>query len=140
MKISSGGRYALRMMIDIAQNAEGSRVTIKDISERQGISVKYLEQIVTYLKRAKLLRSERGSQGGYMLIKEPKEYTAGQIIRAIEGDLAPVACLSNENNFCERKDVCPTLGFWQGLYKLVDDYVDSVTLEDLIASESQSDS
>jgi len=137
MKISSGGRYALRMMIDIAQNSDGNRVTIKDISERQDISVKYLEQIVTHLKRAKLLRSERGSRGGYMLTKEPKEYTAGQIIRAIEGDLAPVACLADENNFCERKDICLTLGFWQGLYKLVDEYVDSVTMEDLISADKR---
>ena len=134
MKISSRGRYALRMMIDIAQNSEGNRVTIKDISERQNMSVKYLEQIVTHLKRAKLLRSERGSQGGYILTKKPAEYTVGQIIRAIEGDLAPVACLAHENNHCERKGYCQTLDFWKGLYKLVDEYVDSVTLEDLIVS------
>lgn len=132
MKISSKGRYALRMMIDIAQNANGRLVTIKEVSERQGISIKYLEQIVTYLTRAKLLRSVRGPQGGYMLTKEPKDYTAGEIICAIEGDLAPVACLADETNQCERRDICTTLNFWQELYTMVNGYVNSVTLEDLI--------
>lgn len=131
MKISSKGRYALRMMIDIAENSGGEWVTIKDISERQGISIKYLEQIVTHLTKSKLLRSGRGPQGGYMLTKEPAEYTAGQIIRAIEGDLAPVACLADETNQCERSEFCQTLGFWKGLYMVVDNYVDSVTLQDL---------
>ena len=132
VKISSRGRYALRIMIDIAENSAAGRVTIKDISERQDISVKYLEQIVTHLKRAKLLRSERGSHGGYMLTKKLEDYTAGEIIRAIEGDLAPVSCLADENNYCERKDFCPTLVFWKELYKMIDKYVDSITLENLI--------
>ena len=132
MKISSRGRYALRMMIDIAENSEGQPVTIKDISERQAISTKYLEQIVTGLTRARLLRSERGPQGGYMLTKAPREYTAGQIIRAIEGDLAPVACLADEPNQCARRTICQTLDFWTGLYKTIEEYVDSVTLQDLL--------
>ena len=132
MKISSKGRYALRMMIDIAENSGGLPVTIKDISERQDISTKYLEQIVTGLTRANLLRSERGPQGGYMLTKPPKEYSAGQIIRAIEGNLAPVACLADESNQCERSSICQTLDFWNGLYRAIESYVDSVTLQDLL--------
>lgn len=131
MKISSKGRYALRMMVDIAENDTGKWVTIKGISERQGISVKYLEQIVTNLTRAGLLRSERGPQGGYMLTKLPEQYTAGQIIRAIEGKLAPVACLNDEVNLCERSGYCKTLDFWKGLYENIDNYVDSVTLKEL---------
>ena len=131
MKISTKGRYALRMMIDIAENSNNEWVQIKKISERQEISVKYLEQIVTSLTRAGLLRSERGPQGGYMLTKPPEQYTAGEIIRTIEGKLAPVACLTDEVNLCERKDCCKTLNFWQGLYKVIDNYADSVTLKDL---------
>ena len=132
MKISSKGRYALRMMIDIAETPGFRPVAIKDISRRQNISTKYLEQIVTGLTRARLLRSERGPQGGYMLTMPPKDYTAGQIIRAIEGNLAPVACLDDEMNQCERAPICRTLDFWTGLYKVIDDYVDSVTLADLL--------
>ena len=131
MKISTKGRYALRMMIDIAENSNNEWVTIKEISERQEISIKYLEQIVTNLTRAGLLRSGRGPQGGYMLTKLTEQYTAGEIIRAIEGKLAPVACLNDEVNLCERKGSCKTLDFWQGLYKTIDSYVDSVSLKDL---------
>ena len=132
MKISTKGRYALRMMIDIAEHGDNGWVPIKDVSKRQEISTKYLEQIVTNLTRAKLLRSGRGSGGGYMLAKTPDQYTAGEILRAIEGDLAPVACLKDEVNQCERSNCCKTLGFWKGLYKLIDKYVDSVTLQDFI--------
>ncbi len=131
MKISTKGRYALRMMIDIAINSDGNWVSLKDISERQGISVKYLEQIVTLLTKAGLLRSVRGSGGGYMLTKSPEQYTIGQILRTIEGRLAPVACLESDENLCERKDECPTLEFWQGLFNTVNEYVDSYTLKDL---------
>ncbi|MCL2772091.1 MAG: Rrf2 family transcriptional regulator [Oscillospiraceae bacterium] len=132
MKISTKGRYALRMMVEIAEHEANEWVTIKEISERQGISIKYLEQIVTNLTRAGLLRSERGPQGGYMLTKTPEQYTAGEILRVIEGKLAPVACLDGDINKCERKETCRTINFWMGLYKVIDDYVDSVTLQDLI--------
>jgi Rrf2 family protein len=120
------------MMIDIAEHGGGGRVSIKEISERQDISVKYLEQIVTHLTKTGLLRSERGSGGGYQLTKAPDCYTAGEILRAIEGKLAPVACLQDEANLCGRAGICKTLGFWQGLYKVIDEYVDSVTLKDFI--------
>ena len=139
MRISTKGRYALRMMIDIAEHGKDGRVTIKDISERQGISVKYLEQIVPNLKRSGLLRSERGSSGGYTLAKEPCQYTAGEILRVIEGRLAPVACLEDETNQCSRKNICKTLGFWEGLYKVIDDYIDSVTLQDFMDSKEAGD-
>ena len=136
MKMSTKGRYALRMMIDIAEHSNNERVPIKDISERQGISVKYLEQIVTSLKRAGLLRSERGSGGGYMLTKAPHQYTAGEILRSIEGKLAPVACLEDEINQCERIGICTTLKFWKGLHTVIDEYVDAATLQDFINSKN----
>jgi Rrf2 family protein len=120
------------MMIDIAENAAKGKVSIKEISERQNISVKYLEQIVPNLIRAGLLRSERGASGGYMLTREPSQYTIGEILRAIEGRLAPVACLNDETNYCERSHLCKTLNFWTGLYQLVNNYVDSVTLQEFL--------
>jgi len=139
MKISSKGRYALRMMIDLALNNNGEWISIKDVSERQGISVKYLEQIVTNLTRSGLLLSSRGPQGGYMLAKAPEQYTAGQILRVIEGKLAPVACLEGDTNICERRGICPTIHFWEGLYEVVNNYVDSVTLQDLANSSRHED-
>jgi len=120
------------MMIDIAQHNTGEWISLKDISRRQGVSVKYLEQIANALNKSGLLVSSRGPQGGYMLAKAPEKYTVGHILRAIEGSLSPVACLETEVNTCERKDFCSTLGFWKGLYKVINDYVDSVTLRDLV--------
>ncbi len=132
MKISTRGRYALRMMVDLAEFGAGGRyVTLKDISLREGISLKYLEQIVTILGKAGLIRSLRGPAGGYMLAKDAAEYTAGTVIRAAEGDLAPVGCLADEVNECSRAGYCPTVDFWAGLYKTINEYVDSVTLADL---------
>ena len=144
MMVSTKGRYALRMMIDIAENSDNkisikNMIPIKDISERQGISDKYLEQIVTNLTRAGLLRSGRGSGGGYMLTKTPGQYTVGEILRAIEGKMVPVACLEDEINQCERSSYCKTLGFWKGLSKVIDDYVDSVTLQDFLNENAARD-
>ena len=133
MKISTRGRYALRTMIDIALNSGTEKnITIKEISERQNISVKYLEQIVGILSKARLLRSVRGSQGGYRLSRQPKDYTAGEILRLAEGGLAPIECLESDVNTCPRRSVCTTLSFWEGLNKAIADYVDGVTLEDLV--------
>ena len=132
MKISTRGRYALRMMLDIAEHGAGALVSVKEVSGRQGISVKYLEQIVSGLTRAGLLRSERGASGGYALVKPPEKYTAGEILRAIEGRLAPVACLEGEENECEHSGRCKTLAFWAGLQGVIDGYVDTVTLADLL--------
>ncbi len=132
MKISSKGRYALRLMIDLAQHSDEGFISLKDISNRQNISVKYLEQIVTGLSKNGLLRSSRGPQGGYKLSYPPEEYKVGEILRTIEGKLVPVACLENEPNQCCRKDSCATIHFWEGLYSCINEYVDSYTLADLL--------
>lgn len=132
MMISTRGRYALRVMIDIAVYANGSYVSLKEISERQEISVKYLEQVVALLNKAGFLQSLRGNNGGYKLTKHPSEYTAGDILRAAEGSLAPIACLKNETNDCARREKCTTLPFWENYYKTINDYVNSVTLQDLV--------
>jgi len=136
MKISTKGRYALRIMIDVAENSRYGKVTVKEISGRQDISIKYMEQIANILTRANLLRSERGSQGGYALTRSPDRYTAGEILRTIEGKFAPVACLEDEINQCKRANICKTVNFWNGLYKVIDDYLDSVTLQDLITQNT----
>ena len=136
MKISTRGRYALRFMIDLAQHQNGDAVTLKDISQRQAISVKYLEQIVTLLNRGGLIHSVRGNQGGYLLARDAKAYTIGDILRVVEGDLFPVACMENDPNQCCRYPICKTIRFWNGLYQTVNDYVDSVTLDELAEEES----
>lgn len=133
MKISTKGRYALRLMLDIALNDAEAPVRIKDIAERQQISDKYLEQIVSSLNKAGLVKSLRGPQGGYRLTKKPEEYTVGMILRLIEGSLAPVACLDDEVNTCKRADRCATLILWKKLYEAISDVVDSITLADLIS-------
>lgn len=137
MKISTKGRYALRLMIDLAKNYDGKYITLKEVSKRQEISIKYLEQITTQLCRAEYLISVRGPKGGYKLSKEPKNYTVGDILRVTEGSLAPIACLEDEKNSCTRCGVCATIEFWKGLYKVIEDYVNSVTLEDLIKNSDE---
>ena len=132
MKISTKGRYALRVMLDLAINNTGEYIPLRDISERQNITVKYMEQIISLLKKSGFLKSTRGNGGGYRLSKAPDDYTVGDILRAAEGSLAPVSCLEDEENQCERSSICPTLKFWTGLDKTINDYVDSVTLQDLL--------
>ena len=127
MKISTKGRYALVVMIELAGNSNNEYIPLKDIAERQQISVKYLEKIVAMLNKAGFVQSNRGNNGGYKLVKEPKEYKVGDILRAAEGDLAPTGCVT-EN--CVRKDKCKTFEFWQGLDKAIESYVDSTTLQD----------
>lgn len=119
MKISTKGRYALRLMIDLAQHDAGEYISLKEISGRQEISVKYLEQIVILLAKAGFLRSVRGPQGGYKLAKPPQEYKVGDILRLTEGSLAPVACLEHEPNECARYGECPTIAFGRGLRRLL---------------------
>ncbi|WP_302530585.1 RrF2 family transcriptional regulator [Megamonas funiformis] len=133
MKISTKGRYALRLMLDIALNDAKTPVRIKDIAERQQISDKYLEQIVSSLNKAGFVKSLRGPQGGYRLTKKPEEYTVGMILRLIEGSLAPVACLDDDINNCIRADRCPTLILWEKLYDAISEVVDNITLADLIS-------
>jgi len=130
--ISTKGRYALRVMIDIAIYSNGEYVRLKEVSEREEISIKYLEQVISLLAKANLVVSLRGNNGGYKLTKKVEEYTAGEILRAAEGTLSSVNCLAGENNGCDRQGLCSTLDFWKGYNKVIDDYVDSITLEDLV--------
>ena len=132
MKISTKGRYAMRMLIDLAQHRADGYIALKDIAVRQNISKKYLEQIVPLLNKAELLRTNRGYQGGYSLAKPPERYTVGEILRVTEGSLAPVACLQYEENDCPRKVDCASLPIWEGLYKTVTDYLDGITLADIV--------
>ncbi len=127
MKISTKGRYALRMMVDLAEHDDGEYIRLKDIAIRQEITLKYLEQIIP-----QLTRSCRGNNGGYMLTRGPEEYTVGEIIRALEGSLAPVACITDNPNRCPRQEECATLEFWEGLWRVVNEYMDGVTLADLM--------
>lgn len=137
MKISTKGRYALRLMLDLALNNTGEPVRIKDIAARQDISDKYLEQIISTLNKAGFVRSIRGPQGGYRLSREPEKYTVGMILRLTEGSLAPVPCLDDEVNHCTRQDGCVTLRLWQMLNNAISDIVDKVTLADLMEWQSQ---
>ena len=132
MKISTKGRYALRLMLDLAINNTGEFIPLKNVSERQDISVKYLEQIITVVVKAGFVKGLRGSRGGYKLAKKPEDYTVGMILRLTEGSLAPVACLDDEINTCERACDCITLGLWQELYDAINGVVDNITLADLI--------
>lgn len=137
MKISTKGRYALRLMTDIAAHDSDGYVSLKDVVARQGISMKYSEQIAGLLAKAGLLHSGRGAQGGYRLAKRPEDYTVGSILRLTEGNLAPVACLEGPENVCQRCGECSTLGFWAGLYAVVNDYIDRYTLADLLAEQAK---
>ena len=134
MKISTKGRYSLRMLLDLAEHKNEGFVSLKDISERQGISKKYLEQIVSILNSPDILRTNRGNKGGYMLAKEPDQYTAGDILRIAEGGLCPVSCLEDDPNRCDRSDFCKTLPIWQGLKNVISDYLDGITLQDILDS------
>lgn len=135
MKITTKGRYALRVMVDLALHSSGEYISLKDISDRQEISMKYLEMIVGVLNKAGFVQSLRGKSGGYRLSKDPSEYTVGSILKLTEGNLAPVACLEGDINECSRAEKCLTLRFWKGLNTVVDNYVESVTLEDLIREQ-----
>lgn len=132
MKFSTKGRYALRIMIDLAQNHTGKSISLRDISARQGITIKYLEQIMPLLTKAELVESHRGKSGGYVLAREAKDYTVGEILRSTEGSLAPLSCVEDDGINCERKDACKTMEFWKGLWEVMNTYTDSVTLDQLL--------
>ena len=119
-------------MLDLAVNNTGEYIALKDVASRQGITVKYLEQVINLLKKAGYVISYRGNNGGYKLAKAPSEYKVGDILRVAEGSLAPVACLDTGTVVCDRASICPTLKFWVGLDKAVSDYVDSYTLQMLL--------
>lgn len=137
MKISTKGRYAVRVMLDLALNNCGECIKVKEIAGRQGISEKYLEQIIAVLNKAGYVKSVRGAQGGYRLAKEPEEYTVGMVLRLTEGSLAPVACLEEDYGVCERCDTCETLQVWKDVYEAVNNVVDNVTIGDLAARSRQ---
>lgn len=130
MKISTKGRYALRLMVDLAVEGQSGPVALRDVAKRQDISEKYLEQLVAPLTRAGLLKSVRGAAGGYLLTRPPEAYTAGEILRAQEGSLAPVDCVDGSHP-CRRQGRCPTAPLWQRIAQAVDRVVDSTTLQDL---------
>lgn len=136
MKISTKGRYALRLMLDLAIHNTGEAISLKDIAKRQEISDKYLEQIISVLNKAGYVKSIRGAQGGYMLKKAPKDYTIGMILRLTEGTLAPVSCVK-EDSECAREGNCVTYMVWKKINDAVAEVVDNITLEDLVDWQMQ---
>ncbi len=135
MMISTRGRYALRVMIDLAEHATENYVPMKEVAERQNISLKYIERIVPALSKNELVEGVQGKGGGYRLKREPKEYTVGEILRLTEGDLAPVACLECGAEPCDRVDTCKTLSMWSRFHKMTNEYFDSITLAELVGNK-----
>lgn len=136
MLISTKGRYALRVMLELAQYPKGEYIPLMAIAERQEISEKYLESIISSLSKAGFVDGLRGKGGGYRLNRAPKEYTVGSILRIVEGSIAPVSCLVDDNTKkCGRSECCKTLPVWENLGKIIDEYLDSVTLADMAGDE-----
>lgn len=133
MMISSKGRYALRVMLDMAQQRDAGYIRLSDVAQRQGISRKYLESIMGALNKSGLVESALGKSGGYRLTRDPADYSAGEILRAAEGELIPVSCLAREGHKCDRAGLCFALPFWKGLEEQINAYVDSFSLQDLLA-------
>jgi Rrf2 family cysteine metabolism transcriptional repressor len=131
MMISTKGRYASRLMLDIAINSNGDPVSLKDIAKRQQISEKYLEQIISVLNKAGMVRSIRGAQGGYVLTREPKNYTIGQILEVTEGSMVPVECLRKGSEECEKRKACTTVKVWEKIDNAISGVIDNITLEDM---------
>ena len=136
MTISTKGRYALRIMMDLAGHM-GETVKLKDIAARQDISEKYMEQIVAVLNKAGYVRSTRGAQGGYQLVRQPQQYTVGMILRLTEGSLAPVDCLSDNALPCERNGKCATVVVYRKIYEAVNNVIDNMTVQDLLDIEQE---
>ena len=139
MRISTKGRYALRLMLDLALHNTGMPVRIKEIASRQEISDKYLEQIVAVLNKAGYVRSVRGPQGGYLLTRKPEEYTVGMILRLTEGSLAPVECLDSQAGACEKSDDCVPVLVYRKMNEAVNEVIDHITLADLMGWKLQKD-
>ena len=135
MNITSKGRYALRVMIDLAQHPDEGFVSLKTVAERQGISMKYLEMIVSSLKKAELLESTRGKEGGYRLSRSPADYSVGEILRCLEDNLAPVSCIKDGEIQCDKAAACVTLPMWKELDELTNAYLDGVSLQDLLTGD-----
>lgn len=130
--ISTRGRYAIRVMLDLAENQGDGYVPMKDVAARQQLSLKYLEQILPPLTKNKMVEGIQGKGGGYRLTKDPTEYRIGDILRITEKDLAPVSCLADGADECPRKAQCQTIDFWTGLNNVVTEYIDGKTLKDLM--------
>ncbi|MDO4516818.1 MAG: Rrf2 family transcriptional regulator [Bacillota bacterium] len=139
MLVSTKGRYALRVMIDLAEHQAKGYIPLKEVAQRQDISEKYLESIINLLVKANVLRGLRGKGGGYKLTKSPDLYTVGSILRLTETTLAPVACIDQGPEFCPRMGDCPTLSMWQGLAKVINEYLDGITIADLMKSDAPGD-
>lgn len=135
MNVTSKGRYALRVMMDLAQHPEDGFVSLKTVADRQNISMKYLEMIVGHLKKAELLESSRGKEGGYRLSRAPEEYRVGEILRSIEDNLAPVSCLRDGSVTCDHAELCLTIPMWKELDEITNQYLDSIRLSDLLNGE-----
>lgn len=135
MIISTRGRYALRVMLDLAENGNGDYIAMKKIAERQGISLKYLERILPVLTQNEIIEGVQGKGGGYRLTRKPEEYKVGEILRLTEGDLAPVSCLECGAEPCDRRGECRTLPMWTKLHNIIGDYLDSVLLSDLMKKD-----
>lgn len=135
MNITSKGRYALRVMLDLAQHRDEGYISLKTIADRQGYSMKYLEMIVGSLKREGLVASTRGKEGGYRLVRDPEDYTIGEILRCIEDNLAPVACIKAGDICCEHAGECMTIPMWKELDDITNAYLDGVSLQDLLTGE-----
>ena len=133
MIISTRGRYALRVMIDLAENGNGEYIAMKKIAERQGISLKYLERILPVLTQNHIVEGIQGKGGGYRLTRAPEEYRLGDILRLTEGDLAPVSCLECGAEPCENREQCRTLPVWIRLHEIIGDYLDGIRLSDLLS-------
>ena len=132
MRISTRGRYALRVMIDLAEHQSEGLIPMKDVAQRQGLSLKYLERILPALTKGNCIEGTHGKGGGYRLTRNVKDYSVGEILRLTEGDLAPVACLEHNAEPCERAGDCRTQPLWRGLNKVINDYLDKVSLADLL--------
>ena len=139
MMISTRGRYALRVMIDLAEHADNGYIPMKDVAERQKLSLKYLERILPVLSKNGLVEGVHGKGGGYKLTRPPAEYRVGDILRLTEGDLAPVACLACGAQPCEQAAVCRTHPMWDRLYRLINDFFDGITLAELMQTPDQID-
>lgn len=136
MTISTRGRYALRVLIDLAENGDGSYIPMKVVAKRQGLPLKYLEHILPTLKQNNIVEGVQGKGGGYRLTRKPEEYTVGEILRLVEGDFAPVSCLECGAKPCERIGECRTITMWKNLQSIIDGYFDGITLKDLTKNSS----
>ncbi len=137
MRISTKGRYGVRVMMDLALHSSQNYVSLRDISPRQGITIRYLEVVIASLLKAKLVTSFRGKGGGYRLVRPPEEYTMLEILECMEGQLIPVQCMSDPINQCSMASACVTLPMWEGFYKVIRDYFTSITLLDLIQDQKE---